>query len=224
MEEKFNSVCKTMEEFGEKPLPKSEIGDGFAKRIAEKNSHKHQLNDEKKGKSHFEKQLEVCAANIEDVTTDYDYSEPVVTIVDVDCEGNATLQGNELGNGLTGYWKKASDSYAGEFADGSINTAATQYLGIPTGATVGLTWTLTNEVFDNEAADGKFTCTADKTVYVTNGGFGVTAGPNDITDCSDTYQLQGSLPDGAHALWTALFTLRPIPRSTPTARTTRMLS
>ena len=110
-----------------------------------------------------------------DLTITNQKIEPVVTIVDVDCEGNATLQGNELGNGLTGYWKKASDSYAGEFADGSINTAATQYLGIPTGATVGLTWTLTNEVFDNEAADGKFTCTADKTVYVTNGGFGVTA-------------------------------------------------
>ena len=137
-----------------------------------------------------------------DLTITNQKIEPVVTIVDVDCEGNATLQGNELGNGLTGYWKKASDSYAGEFADGSINTAATQYLGIPTGATVGLTWTLTNEVFDNEAADGKFTCTADKTVYVTNGGFGVTAGPNDITDCSDTYQLQGSLPDGATGEWT----------------------
>jgi gliding motility-associated-like protein len=127
---------------------------------------------------------------------------PVVTIVDVDCDGNATLQGNELGNGLTGYWKKASDSYAGHFADGSTETAATQYLGIPTGATVGLTWTLTNEVFDDEAEGGKFSCTADKTVYVTNGGFGVTAGPNDITDCSDTYQLQGSaLSDGATGQW-----------------------
>jgi hypothetical protein len=137
-----------------------------------------------------------------DLTITNQKIEPVVTIVDVDCEGNATLQGNELKDGLTGEWSKASVSYEGHFADGSINTAATQYLGIPTGATVGLTWKLTNEVFDTEANNGKFACTSEKTVYVTNGGFAVTAGPNDITDCSDTYQLQGSLPDGATGEWT----------------------
>lgn len=81
LEERFNSICKIIEEFGEGPLPKSGIGDGFANRIAEKNSRKHQLNDEKKSKSKIERQLEVCAANIEDVTTEYDYNEPVVAIV-----------------------------------------------------------------------------------------------------------------------------------------------
>ena len=128
--------------------------------------------------------------------------EPVITVVEVDCNGNATLQGNELGDGLTGKWTPASDSYPGHFVDESTETAATQYIGIPTGTTVGLKWTLTNTVFDTEREDGTFSCDSELIEYVTNEGFGVTAGPNDITDCSDTYTLQGSLPDGATGEWT----------------------
>ena len=87
---------------------------------------------------------------------------------------------------LSGVWSKRSAEAMGSF-EGAVDGSKAAYTGLNTaGATAELVWTIFNQWGDGD--DDK--CSDEKVVTVTNDFFEASAGNNNLTLCTDTYDLE----------------------------------
>ena len=106
---------------------------------------------------------------------------------------NLTASYSTVGT-MTGTWSKVAAEAEGSFT-ASDNSTAT-YTGITKGNSVDLMFTLRNTV------NGKY-CDKSATITVTNDYYTFTAGDNDVTACSDEYDLKADvLGPKAVGAWT----------------------